>query len=203
MVFSAPPLWLIRTLSLLLGLLVMGFSQPALALPEVIDVSEMRLEPVEGPEGGWELSADFNFELNPRLEEAVSRGVPLYFVTEFELTRPRWYWFDEQTVTVSQTYRLSYNAITRQYRLAFGGLQQGFSSLKEAVSVLSRLRRWKVIEKGGLKPNTSYLVSLRMRLDVTQLPKPFQVNAITNRDWNLSSDWKRFAFVPGPDTLKQ
>ncbi len=172
------------------------------ASPEVIEVVEVRMEPAEAPDSGWALSSTFNFELNPRLEEAVNRGLPLYFVVEFELSRPRWYWFDEQTVTASQSFRLSYNALTRQYRVAFGSLQQGFPTLKDALGVLSSIRAWKVVDKGVLKPGTAYQAAVRLRLDVAQMPKPFQVNAITNRDWTLSSEWRRFIFVPGPETSR-
>jgi hypothetical protein len=35
-----------------------------------------------------------------------------------------------------------------------------------------------------------------MRLDVTLLPKPFQLSAITSRELNLESPWRRFAFRP-------
>jgi hypothetical protein len=142
---------------------------------------------------GYVLSADFNFDLNQRLEEAVTKGVVLYFVTEFELTRPRWYWLDEKVVSRSQTYRLSYHALTRQYRLSTGGLHQSFDSLSEAMRVLSHLRNWVVIEKADnhlVRPGDTYAAALRLRLDITQLPRPFQITALGNRDWNLSSDWK-------------
>lgn len=145
-------------------------------------------------------TADFAFELNPRLEEAVARGVSLYFLIEFEITRPRWYWLDEKTLSRSKTYQLSYHALTRQYRLSTGGsLHQSFSSLSEALRMLSRLRNWlvldKVTDKGVLKIGETYQASLRMRLDTSQLPKPFQITALANRDWNLSSDWARWLYV--------
>lgn len=145
---------------------------------------------------GYVLSADFSFELGPRLEEAVTKGVSLHFVADFELTRPRWYWLDEKLVSRSQTWRLSYNALTRQYRLANGGgLHQSYTSLVEALQMLSRLRNWQVVDKaqvqgGGLRPGEAYLAALRLRLDITQLPRPFQISALGNRDWNLASDWR-------------
>jgi hypothetical protein len=172
------------------------------AAPDSIEVSQVSIEPIDSPEGGWQLSANFAFELNPRLEEVVNRGVPLYFVAEFELTRPRWYWFDEQAASVSQSYRLSYHALTRQYRVSIGSLQQGFPTLKEALDLLSSIRDWKVVDKGAVKFGSPYLAAVRLKLDVAQMPKPFQVNAITNRDWALSSEWRRFAFVPNQDSSR-
>ena len=143
------------------------------------------------------LAADFNIDFNARLEEAVTKGVVLYFLTEFELTRPRWYWLDEKVVSRHQTFRLSYHALTRQYRLSTGALHQSFETLGETLRMLSRLRNWSVLEKASVKADETYLAGLRVRLDLTQMPKTFQVTAIANRDWDLASDWVRWTFVPG------
>ncbi len=62
--------------------------------------------------------------------------------------------------------------------------------------MLSRLRNWQVLEKGEVKTGQTYLAGLRMRLDLTQMPKTFQVSALANRDWNLSSEWARWNFTP-------
>lgn len=142
---------------------------------------------------GYLLSADFEVELNQRLEEAVTKGLMLYFVADFELSKGRWYWFDEKLASRSQTYRLSYHALTRQYRLSTGGgLHQSFASLSEAIAVLSHLRNWVVIEKTdkAVRAGESYMAALRLRLDIAQLPKPFQMTSLGNKDWSLSSDWK-------------
>ena len=148
---------------------------------------------ITATDDGYVLSADFNFELNQRLEETVSKGLVLYFVADFELTKGRWYWLDEKLVSRSQTYRLSYHALTRQYRLSTGGgLHQAFTTLTETMAVLSRLRNWVVIEKTekSVRIGESYQAALRLRLDVAQLPKPFQITSLGNKDWSLSSDWK-------------
>ena len=171
-------------------LLVLLLVFPGLLLAAEIEIGNPQI--VAGDDG-YVLSADFNFDLNQRLEEAVTKGVVLYFITEFELTRPRWYWLDEKVVSRSQTFRLSYHALTRQYRLSKGGLHQSFDSLSEALRVLSRLRNWVVIEKAEnslVRPGETYTAALRLHLDITQLPRPFQITALGNRDWNLSSDWK-------------
>lgn len=169
----------------LLALLVLPF----LAWAAEIEVTNPQLQPVND---GYVLSADFKFDLNPRLEEAVTKGVVLHFIADFELTRKRWYWLDEKLAARNQTYRLSYHALTRQYRLSTGGLHQSFTTLSEAVLVLSRLRNWLVIERSdkGVKPGETYDAAVRLRLDVAQLPRPFQITALGNKDWSLSSDWK-------------
>ncbi|QKS27829.1 MAG: DUF4390 domain-containing protein [Candidatus Accumulibacter similis] len=175
----------------LFGLLLL--SGPSSSLAVDISVRNPMLSP--GDEG-YVLSADFNINLNPRLDDAIARGVTLYFVVDFELTRARWYWLDEQVISRSQTFQLSYHALTRQYRLSSGALHQSFASLDDAQRILSRLRSWLVLERGAVRPGESYQAAVRMRLDLSQMPKTFQVNALANRDWNLSSDWARWIFSP-------
>lgn len=178
---------LLATLLLALALLC-----SASARAESIEITHITLE---GNDEGYALDADFKIELSPRLEDAINNGVPMYFVVEFELTRSRWYWFDERPVSRELVLRLAYHALTRQYRVSRGALHQSFSSLSEALKVLSRVRAWQVLERREIDVGTEYQAALRMRLDVTQLPKPFQVNALTSREWNLASDWRRWPLV--------
>lgn len=166
---------------------------PALAAENSIEIDRAQ---IQTSSDGYKLAAAFSFELNKGLENAISSGVPLYFTTDIEMARPRWYWLDEKSVDTKQTVRISYNVLTRQYTAAIvGGLQQHYRTLEEALSLVKRPPRWVVADKGDLIVGESYTVSVRVRLDVSQLPKPFQVNAINNRDWRLSSDWKRFFYT--------
>ncbi len=153
---------------------------------------------IQASDEGYKLLAGFSFDLNRGLDDAVSHGVPIYFTTDVEMSRPRWYWLDEKAVTTKQTIRISYNVLTRRYTATIlGGLQQNYRTLEEALSLVKRPPRWVVAEKGDLIAGETYMVAVRVRLDVSQLPKPFQVNAINNRDWQLSSDWKRFTHTAG------
>src|SRR6185503_18156769 len=153
-----------------------------------IDVLDARLA---ASEDGLLLSADFAFEFNSRLSETVANGVPLYFVVEFELSRPRWYWWDERTVSRATQLRLSYHALSRQYRLTTGPLHQNFATLDEALDVMRRLRNWQVLERSVVLRGSSYDAAVRMRLDTAQLPRPLQVSALTSRELRLESHWKR------------
>ena len=90
----------------------------------------------DGPNGAIVLNATFEFELPQALEEAVQKGIALYFNIEFELFRKRWYWFDRRIASSALVYRLSYSPLTRQYRLARGGLSQPFESLDEALALV-------------------------------------------------------------------
>ncbi|MFC5472894.1 DUF4390 domain-containing protein [Paraherbaspirillum soli] len=159
------------------------------------DGVEMVQAHIEASDEGYKLSSAFSFDLNRGLEDAVNRGVPLYFTTDVELTRPRWYWFDEKAIQASQTIRLSYNVLTRRYHAAISGsLQQSFSTLDDALSLIRRPNRWVIADKGALKNGEIYKVAVRMGLDLAQSPKPFQINALNNSDWRLSSDWKNFNY---------
>ena len=158
-----------------------------------VEIAEARLEFTDE---GYRLAAAFNFELNRSLEGAIARGIPLYFTTEVAIRRPRWYWLDERAASATQTIRISYNVLTRQYRAAINGsnLQQSFDSIEDAMSLVRRPGRWLVAPPDALKPGEIYTVALRMELDVAQLPKPFQVHSINSSDWRLSSDWRYFTF---------
>lgn len=144
---------------------------------------------------GWSIDARFDFDLNSNLEDAVNKGIPLYFTTEFDLTRSRWYWFDEKPVSMSQTLRLSFQPLTREYRVSSGGLQLGFASLADALAVIKHVTSWHVIDRNQVHTGETYTASVRMQLDMALMPKPFQVDAVNNRDWTLGSDWKRFTFT--------
>jgi hypothetical protein len=158
---------------------------------EGIEVRAARLAPSEE---GLALDADFNFALSPRLRDALDNGVALYFVVEFELMRPRWWWFDEKTVAKRMQLRLSYHPLSRQYGLSTGMLQQQFHTLDDALHLLQHVRHWLVVERGAMLPETDYDAAVRMRLDLGLLPKPFQVSAMTTRELHLESDWLRFPF---------
>ncbi|MCX7961368.1 MAG: DUF4390 domain-containing protein [Burkholderiales bacterium] len=176
----------------LLAVLLCALASAARA--DEIEVQRVALLPVEE---GLALDADFAFEMNPRLAEAVANGVPLYFVVEFELVRTRWWWFAEKVAARRMQLRLSYHALSRQYRLSSGLLQQSYASLGEALAVLKRVRHWIVVERAVALAEGHYEAAVRMRLDTSLLPKPFQLSALTSRELNLESAWKRFPFRYG------
>ncbi len=180
--------------SLLLLIAALAFMM--LALPVRAEGILVRDAALVAADEAYYLEADFEISLNATLEEALNKGVPLYFLLEFEVIRPRWYWLDDKVVNTQQQYRLAYNALTRQYRLGIGAFYQNFNELGEALSFLSRVRRRQVLDIGVLSRGSVYAAAVRMRLDVSQLPKPFQLNALASRDWNLSSDWHRWSVKP-------
>ncbi len=160
------------------------------------DTIFVRSAELRADEDAFVLNAEFDFAINPTLEEALQKGVPLYFELEFELLRPRWYWVDEKVLSFAIQYRISYNALTRQYRLASGLLGQTVDSLQEVERFLSRVNSRPVAPRDQLAKGTRYEAAIRLRLDTNQLPKPFQLSALASREWSLQSEWHRWSFAP-------
>ena len=165
---------------------------------------KLKTADLERVDNDWLLNATFKIELTPGLEDAVQKGVVLYFQTEFDLTRSRWYWFDEKPAIAQRSTRLSYQPMTQQYRIASEGFTFSAKTLFEALQTVGSVGGWRVIDSDQIDANKSYTAALRMTLDLSRLPKPFQVNALNNRDWNVTSDWVRFPFLQnGPNLIKR
>lgn len=187
-----------RCVCLLLRSALLALLIAAAAHAEGISVNkaEMRLS-----EGGYQLSASYEINLTFAAQHALSHGVPLYFVGEFLLTRSRWYWLDETIFQGEQTVKLSYNVLTRQYRLSRGTLFQNFASFEDALNILER-QSSATIPAELMKEDSNYVVAARLRLDVAHLPLPLQVNALTGKDWALDSDWYRWMIRPAEIILR-
>jgi hypothetical protein len=158
-----------------------------------ISLSNVSLTPLEK---SWALNADVQLELSPALEQLVNKGVTLHFVTEFQLTKKRWYWLDDKVVDVQRVSKISYQALTNQYRVTLGTFSLTAATLKQALAAVKTIEDWIVIDPAVIESKQTYQAALRLRLDTNQLAKPFQVNAINSKSWNLQSDWHRFEFVP-------
>jgi hypothetical protein len=158
-----------------------------------IHFSNVSLTPLEK---SWALNADVQLELSPALEQLVKKGVTLHFVTEFQLTKKRWYWLDNKIVDVQRVSKISYQALTNQYRVTLGTFSLTAATLKQALAAVRTIEDWVVIDPTAVELKQPYQAAVRIRLDTNQLAKPFQVNAINSKSWNLQSDWYRFDFVP-------
>ncbi|GHD66696.1 hypothetical protein GCM10007350_29300 [Jeongeupia chitinilytica] len=154
-----------------------------------------------------ELSARFAVSLNPTLESALTNGVSLPFVYEFQLTRPRGYalyrqvadWFSP---TAELGYRLSYHAISRQYRLHLGSYYRSFATLDDALSALGVVKGWGVLADTSIADDKSdFAGRVRLRLDLSQMPKPFQLSTLGQGDWKLESAW--IDVVPSRDEARE
>ena len=186
---------LLRALAacVLLGLAALG-TLPAMA-DVATDITQMRLERTE--EGVF-LSATVRFDLPAVVEDALVKGIAMYFVAEAEVYRDRWYWYDKKLATTTRHMRLSYQPLTRRWRLNTGPspisntglgvtLGQNFESLNEAMSAIKRISGWKVAEAADIEPDSRHNVDFRFRLDVAQLPRPFQIGAVGQPDWRIAT----------------
>jgi hypothetical protein len=174
------------------GLLTLVLMTAVVAQAGSIEPKRAALTPGED---GYTLSAEFSIDLGNRLEDAVARGVPLYFNLEFVLERNRKYWANEHVASRSLTYKLAYSSLMRQYRLSTGNLHQNFGSLAEAMRVVGRIAALPIVEKDAIKAGESYEAAVRLALDRSQLPKPFQVDAITDRALQVDARVLRWQFV--------
>lgn len=177
--------------------------QPMLAKADGISVrkAEIRLA-----EEGYQLTANYDIKLTLVLEQALTHGITLNFVSYFTLTRSRWYWFNENATETEQNTKLSYSALTRQYRIKRGSIYQNFNNLDDALRSLGNQSSGfitpELINKNSgniaslFTSNSNYTAYTRMKLDISQLPKPLQVNALTSDDWKLDSEGYSWILLP-------
>lgn len=155
--------------------------------------AELKALRTDRTEDGIQLTATVQFELPPVVEDALLKGIPLIFVAEAEVYRDRWYWTDKRVASATRSLRLAYQPLTRRWRvsLADGGsagrvaLAQTYDTLSEAQSAIERISRWKIAESGDLD-GSEHSLNFRFRLDLSQLPRPFQIGMAGQREWQIS-----------------
>lgn len=136
-------------------------------------------------ERGLFASFGVRFDLPRAVEDALSKGVPLYFVVEATLYAERWYWTDRRVARNSRVWRLAYQPLTRKYRVTIGGENQSFDSLSEALALVRRVADWKIADAGQMEEGASHYVEFSYRLDTTLLPRPMQIGIGGQPEWTL------------------
>ena len=145
-------------------------------------------------EDSYVLNADVDMKFSEKMEEALNKGFELNFLIEFQLSKPRKYWFDDEIVTVTQNVTLSYHALSRQFLVIRGDQQKAFVRLDEATDDLSDIAGLKVFQKSEVEKGEAYKAAVLMRLDPKKLPKVLQGDTISSDDWKMTS--QRFEWVP-------
>ena len=169
---------------------------PARADSRSTAVTQLRLEQADD---GVYLTAQVQFDLPPVVEEVLEKGIAIYFVAEAELYRERWYWTDLKVAQAARYMRLAYQPLTRRWRLnvspvpitnsGFGvSLNQNFDTLADALEVISRVGRMRLGDLAEIGDDATHPVAFRFRLDTSQLPRPFQIGAVGQSDWNISAE---------------
>ena len=178
-----------------LGVLLAWAAAPASAT----EITQLR---VERGEDGVHLSALVRFDLPPVVEDALLKGIPMFFVVEADIYRDRWYWTDPRVASAARTIRVAYQPLTRRWRVNIASgliassaglratLNQNYETLPEALSAIQRVARWKIADAGDVDPEASYKLDFSFRLDLSQLPRPFQIGVAGQRDWNISAQVK-------------
>ena len=159
------------------------------------DITQLRLERSDEQ---WQLSAQLQFEIPSVVEDALLKGIPMVFVYSADVLRERWYWYDKKVQGAERHMRLAYQPLTRRWRLTVGSgpaassgvglaLNQSFDSLAQALSAIKRVAKWKIADVAELDGSTKYKLDFRFRLDLGQLPRPFQIGALGQSDWDISA----------------
>ena len=169
----------------------MLFATTALAGSSSMNIRSASLAALDD---SYALNADVDMKFSEKMEEAISKGFELNFLIEFQLAKPRKYWFDDEVVTVTHHVTLSYHALSRQFLVIRGDQQKAFVRLDEATDDLSEISDLKVFQKAEVKKGEHYKAAVLMRLDPKKLPKVLQGDAMGSDDWKMSS--QRFEWVP-------
>jgi len=166
----------------------------AWAQNSVAELTELR---PERRDAALYLTAQLKLELAPAVEDALIKGLAVHFVAEAEVMRDRWYWSDRKVGTASRYYRLAFQPLTRRWRLNVsnepissaglaGSISQSFENLSDALAVIRRQSGWRIAEMTDVTPDTRQYINYRFWLDMSQLPRPFQIAAGNQTEWSLS-----------------
>jgi hypothetical protein len=161
--------------------LLLAAAGPALA--QGVELASLQLNRVENL-----LALEFALKVTlPKpVQQALERGVPVYFVAEAQLLRSRWYWRDERVARVQRSWRLAFQPLTNSWRVSLGGLHQSFATLEEAMAAVTRIGAWRIAEQAQVDadPKSHYL-EFSWRLDSSQLPSPMQIGLPGSSGWDL------------------
>lgn len=152
---------------------------------------------IERADNALWLSAHFAFDLPAVVEDALLKGIPIYFVTQVDVLRERWYWTNRTVAMVQRRARLAYHPLTRRWRLSVGApdaldssqglmLSQNYDSLEAAMAAVRRISHWKIADLASIEPGAQHLLEFRFQLDTTELPRPLQIGTLGQSDWVIS-----------------
>jgi hypothetical protein len=187
------PEWAVLRWCVYLLLCYLPFAQ---AQSTLVEINQMQ---IERNDSGVFFSANLKFELPSLVEDALHKGIPMFFVAEIEVLRDRWYWSDKAVASQARYMRLAYQPLTRRWRLNVGPtamgnsglgvvLNQNFESLADALANMQRFSRWRIADAADVDFDGKTHAEFSFRLDVSQLPRPFQIGAMGQSDWNLSGN---------------
>lgn len=147
--------------------------------------------------GQLAISSRFQTDLPEQLQEALMQGVPLNFELNYQLVSPTWAAYRSrfnQFVGSGDkiVYKLSYHPLTNRYRVSIGSFSTEYATLANALRALGAVVNWRVLSSGTLSgsPSSAVEAKIRLNLSISDLPRPFQINAVTSKNWQLDSGWQ-------------
>lgn len=165
-------------------------------------ISATRAEAKLTHAGQLSVSSRFRTELPDQLKEALKQGVPLHFNLSWQLSAPSMssykFKFDQLLNNDSTIqYKLSFHPLTNRYRVTVGTFSTEYDTLETALRAVGAVANWKVLSKGALSDVAAKdtKAEIRLLLTTAKLPKPFQINALTSKNWHLDSGWKSLSVV--------
>lgn len=183
---------LLSLLALLGGLLLAPAAQAQ-------GIELMSLE-TERSEDALTLSFSTAYELPKPVEDALHKGVPIYFTAEAAVFRKRWYWRDERISRHSRSWRLAWQPLTRQYRVSTGGLNQTYGSLREALSSMRGAQGWRIADINQLEDDAKHYLEFSYKLDTGQLPRPMQIGLSVPEGWIMMASRNMTIDLPARST---
>ena len=153
---------------------------------------------VERADDGVYLSAVVQFDLTPVVEDALMKGIAMFFVVEADVYQSRWYWTDRRASSATRTIRLAFQPLTRRWRVNIAAglinsssglratLNQNYDTLAEALSAVQRVSRWKIADNNEIDSDVMYKLEFSFNLDLSQLPRPFQIGVAGQKEWTIS-----------------
>ena len=165
-------------------------------------ISATRAEAKLTHAGQLSISSRFRTDLPDQLKEALKQGVPLHFNLSWQLSAPSMssykFKFDQLLNNDSTIqYKLSFHPLTNRYRVTVGTFSTEYDTLETALRAVGAVANWKVLSKGALSDVAAKdtKAEIRLLLTTAKLPKPFQINALTSKNWHLDSGWKSLSVV--------
>lgn len=165
-------------------------------------ISATRAEAKLTHAGQLSVSSRFRTDLPDQLKEALKQGVPLHFNLSWQLSAPSVasykFKFDQLLNNDSTIqYKLSFHPLTNRYRVTVGTFSTEYDTLETALRAVGAVANWKVLSKGALSDVAAKdtKAEIRLLLTTAKLPKPFQINALTSKNWHLDSGWKPLSVV--------
>lgn len=151
---------------------------------------------LERQDGAVYLSGDWQFDMANTLEDALLKGITLYFVTEVEVRQERWYFYNQRVARAERHVRVFYQPLTRRWRVNVspqpfnaGGLGmslgQSYDTAEEAMNAVRRISPWRIANLADVNMDAKPSISINFKLDLTQLPRPLQIGAANHSEWNL------------------